>query len=348
MRGCLNRLIQTRMPVRIPAYFVFIGLLLAGLIVFNLKNMTVMKDGVVISFKTLCTLTGDALRSKGIVPSDQDYVSSRPDERLKKNNTIYIKTAVPIQIEYDGRTAVFHTWRDRVREALQDSGIGYTDSDRLEGALAADPVVRGMQVKVIRVQKNILTDTEPIHKSIRFVNNYLLGKGIENMLAPGEDGLNEKTWAVLLEDGKEKSRVLISEKVLKEPREMVIERGAANTGFTNRGESFRYSEVYDMNATCYTLAYEECGKYPGDPGYGITASGIPARRGIVAVNPAAIPYGTRLYIETADGSGYPDYGYAVAGDTGHLGTSQIDLFVDEQREAFIWGIRPVRVYILLP
>ena len=50
------------------------------------------------------------------------------------------------------------------------------------------------------------------------------------------------------------------------------------------------------------------GKPATSPSYGITASGVPVTRGIVAVDPTVIPLGTRLYI--------PGYGFAVAGDTG--------------------------------
>ena len=45
-------------------------------------------------------------------------------------------------------------------------------------------------------------------------------------------------------------------------------------------------------------------------GGGITATGAPAAVGRVAVNPNVIPYGTKLYIASPDGSIV--YGYAIA------------------------------------
>ena len=63
------------------------------------------------------------------------------------------------------------------------------------------------------------------------------------------------------------------------------------------------------------------------------------------MDPRVIPLGTRLYIETVGNA--PDYGYAVAADTGgSIKGNVIDLFYETRREALNWGRRNVRVYIL--
>ena len=70
-----------------------------------------------------------------------------------------------------------------------------------------------------------------------------------------------------------------------------------------------------------------------------------AQRGVVAVDPRVIPLGTRLYIETADGSYI--YGNAVAGDTGGaIKGNKIDLFMNSYSECMQFGRRTVNVYIL--
>ncbi|MBO5487341.1 MAG: 3D domain-containing protein, partial [Eubacterium sp.] len=58
-----------------------------------------------------------------------------------------------------------------------------------------------------------------------------------------------------------------------------------------------------------------------------------------------IPLGTKLYIETPDGSIV--YGEAVAGDTGGaIKGNKIDLFMDSRSECMAFGRRKVNVYIL--
>jgi 3D (Asp-Asp-Asp) domain-containing protein len=69
---------------------------------------------------------------------------------------------------------------------------------------------------------------------------------------------------------------------------------------------------------------------------GRTATGLPVGPGIVAVDPAVIPLGTRLSI--------PGYGEGVAADTG--GAVQgltIDLWFPTLAEARAWGRRTVTI-----
>jgi 3D (Asp-Asp-Asp) domain-containing protein len=69
---------------------------------------------------------------------------------------------------------------------------------------------------------------------------------------------------------------------------------------------------------------------------GRTATGLPVGPGIVAVDPAVIPLGTRLSV--------PGYGEGVAADTG--GAVQgltIDLWFPTLAEARAWGRRTVTI-----
>lgn len=94
-----------------------------------------------------------------------------------------------------------------------------------------------------------------------------------------------------------------------------------------------------MEATAYTAHYSCTGKRPGDPGYRITASGIPVGHGIVAVDTSVIPFGTQLYIE--------GYGLAVAADRGGaIRGHKIDLFFECLDAAREFGRRQLAVYIL--
>ena len=100
-----------------------------------------------------------------------------------------------------------------------------------------------------------------------------------------------------------------------------------------------------MTATAYDLSFESTGKLPGDKYYGITASGTKVRPGVVAVDPNVIPLGTKLYIQSLDGS--KDYGFAIAEDTGGaIKGNRIDLFFENSQDVYRFGRRKVKVYIL--
>jgi 3D (Asp-Asp-Asp) domain-containing protein len=69
---------------------------------------------------------------------------------------------------------------------------------------------------------------------------------------------------------------------------------------------------------------------------GRTATGAPTGWGVVAVDPAVIPLGTRLTI--------PGYGDAVAADTGAgVSGATIDLWFPTREEALAWGARTITI-----
>ncbi len=74
-------------------------------------------------------------------------------------------------------------------------------------------------------------------------------------------------------------------------------------------------------------------------GNGITATGLRARKGIVAVDPRIIPLGTKLFI--------PGYGEALAADTGGwIKNDRIDLCFESLEECFRFGRRKIKVYLI--
>jgi 3D (Asp-Asp-Asp) domain-containing protein len=84
--------------------------------------------------------------------------------------------------------------------------------------------------------------------------------------------------------------------------------------------------------------------YNGDPA---TASGRKPMPGHIAVNPKEYPYGTELYITSADGKYV--YGYCVAADTGgfvKMGNTDVDLYMDNVPMCYDWGNRDIVIYVL--
>ena len=77
----------------------------------------------------------------------------------------------------------------------------------------------------------------------------------------------------------------------------------------------------------------------------VTATGTRVKWGTVAVDPRMIPYGTRMFIVTTDGSFI--YGIATAEDCGGaIKGNRIDLYMPTLSEAFRFGRRSCTVYFL--
>jgi 3D (Asp-Asp-Asp) domain-containing protein/peptidoglycan hydrolase CwlO-like protein len=69
---------------------------------------------------------------------------------------------------------------------------------------------------------------------------------------------------------------------------------------------------------------------------GNTATGVPTSKGVVAVDPAVIPLGTRMYV--------PGYGEGVAADTGSaVKGKMIDVWFSSCADAMAWGWKTVTI-----
>jgi len=101
------------------------------------------------------------------------------------------------------------------------------------------------------------------------------------------------------------------------------------------GIPVNYKKATRVQATAYTYTGNRC------------STGVNPQPGYIAVNPNVIPYGTKMYIVSADGKYV--YGYAIAADTGGFIKSRptnVDLFFDTQAACKYFGRRDVIIYFL--
>jgi 3D (Asp-Asp-Asp) domain-containing protein len=99
----------------------------------------------------------------------------------------------------------------------------------------------------------------------------------------------------------------------------------------------------EVVATGYTAGVESTGKYPNDPAYGITYSGLKVKRDLystIAADLNVFPIGTVLFI--------PGYGYGVVADKGGaIKGNRLDLYFDTVKDVYEqWGKKYVTVYIV--
>ena len=110
-----------------------------------------------------------------------------------------------------------------------------------------------------------------------------------------------------------------------------------NTITTASGEVLTYTHTMTVEATAYTKTDAGCDDW--------TATGTLARYGAIAVDPSVIPYGTRMYIVSWDGSVV--YGYATAEDCGGaINGARVDLYYDTYEECIQFGRRDCIIYFL--
>ncbi len=327
---------------------VALSIALGVLAFLNLKKEVIIYDsGRTVFVRTVKSTVGEVLEQCGIEVGPDDYINLNLYSKLNrtKPNRIFIKRAVPVYIAVDGQEKKVMTYRDFLGEVLIDAGIKMQSQDRLKGGEFSDRVSSGMRVGVVRVREEYLTEMEDIEYETVTRQNDWMDQGTEKVVRDGKNGTREKVYRIVYEDNIEVSRSLVRDRVAVEPVDRLVEVGTVTNFRTSRGELVRYKKVLDMRATAYTACYEDTGKHPDHPAFGITYTGIKAKRGIVAVDPKVIPLGTRLYVQGVGDT--PDYGFALAADIGSAVKGDIiDLYLDTREEVLKWGCKKVKVYIL--
>lgn len=302
------------------------------------KQVTVTYDGKVQSATTYKKTVGEVLRELKITYSPDDKVIPSVNTTVVNGMNIVIKRAVPVTLTVDGKVQQLMTAADKVGDIFAEKNIAVSDMDKIEPSRDTE-VKPNMMITVKRVKEEIVTQKVVTPYKVIKRETDTLDKGQTRVIQEGQNEEKEIKYKLVYEDNKLIAKIPIEEKVISPLINKIVLIGTAGVHVTSRGEVIRYSKELTMIATAYDLSYESTGKRPGDKYYGITYSGIPARQGVVAVDPSVIPLGTRLYVE--------GYGYAIAADTGSaIKGNRIDLFYEDSKKARSYGMKKVKVYIL--
>ncbi len=314
-------------------------------------TVSVIADGKVHQVSLSGATVWDALEAAGVSLSEQDSLNFPLSEPLFEKMNIRVARVVKIKVTADGETKEYRVAAQSVTEALERCGISLGEDDRLSCRGSAR-LTEGMHVTVYRVtKKELLVKEEEPFETI-YEDTDELEAGETQVKVSGVPGEKEVRYEVVFVDGKEEGKTAVEEKILTEPVDEVILRGTRNgasyeepdgadgsssigTFVDHEGNVVSYSRLLTGDCTAYSV--------PG----GTTSLGWKAEYGIIAVNPNVIPYGTRMYVTSPDGSVV--YGYGIAGDTGGAcmaGTIIADLCYNTIEECSIIGRRTMNVYIL--
>lgn len=176
------------------------------------------------------------------------------------------------------------------------------------------------------IESKLETKPLPFKTEYRFDRD--LTPGRTKVGQKGENGKLVRMIQVQIVSGKVVKTSVLWEKVIPGKAQIILmgKQGKAQT----RG-GFVRTKTLTMNASAY------CALEPGLDF--VTATGMRAVRGVVAVDPKFIPLGTKLYVE--------GYGFAIAGDTGGaIKGNRIDLCFNTVAECYTFGRRKVVVHIL--
>ena len=313
-----------------------------GVYEFN-KTGTISIDEEIREVQTKSTTVGELLQEQNIILKQDDYISEGVETELKAEFNIEIRRSVPVTLNFKDKEVKIETSEMTVKDVLSSMAISYDQDDQIEPGLNTK-IARDMQITFVEIEEKINTVEEEIDFKVETNNNSKLESGKTAVVQEGIKGLRTNKVKQTYENGKLINTEIIESTVVREAVKQIVENGTkvARSRASRGGSSSAVAssgKTIVMNASAYDLSYASTGKRPGDNSYGITASGMKAGPGVVAVDPRVIPLGTRLYIE--------GYGNAIAGDTGSaIKGNRIDLFFSTSEQCRNFGRRNVSVTIL--
>lgn len=314
-----------------------------------LANTYVITDGNQV--KTHITFASDpaaVLDEAGVALGEDDTYTTALEDGVYE---ITVRRSQTVAVNHGGTLLHTESVDETVGQLLTRLGI-VLDGDTRLSHNPDQQVQSGMTVTVDRIVRVTETYTAVIPHEVTYYEDPSLPAGVEAVLVQGRDGQMLCTASVVYESGLETSRTVLSQTVAQQPVNGVVAVGtgaeqdpAAQCGLiigdgiiiTEDGQVLTYTDTMDVLATAYTHTDEGCDF--------TTATGTTVRVGTVAVDPRLIPYGTRMFIVTKDGTYI--YGIATAEDCGSaIKNYRIDLYFPTDAECWEFGRRDATIYFL--
>lgn len=301
-------------------------------------SVTIDDDGTLIPLFTTEATVGGALHAAGLTLYLADAITPDVTTPISDGMTVAVRRSRPITVTAAGTTVSTRTLADTVGAALAETGLALVGEDYsippLEAPLPPDGLIR-----VVRVREDLLIERREIAYQTRYRPDATMLLDEQRVLRVGEAGIQERHTRIRYEDEVEVSRVEEPPYIAQLPQDEIVAYGTRIEIRTldTAGGPLEYWRVIRMLATSYSPATSS--KPPDAPSYGLSGTGIPVERGIVAVDPDVIPYFTRVYV--------PGYGEGLAADSGGaINGRRIDLgYSDDDLELwYSW----VDVYLLTP
>ncbi len=313
------------------------------------RNTYVITDGNrVMVHTTFVTDPAAVLDEAGLALGAEDTYTTHVGDGVSQ---ITVQRQQMVNISQGGRTVQVSTNGETVAALLErlDIPLGpYTTVSVPLDTLTYD----GMELRITQsvCQEEVYT-TAVTHETI-YCHDDTIPAGTTQVLTAGQDGQMRYTASVEYKNGVEVSRTILTQTVVQQPITEVIAIGSGSTqisrdsapeapyigdGFiiTTTGEVLTYTHMVQTMGTAYSC----------DGQLAYTYSGTVVKVGSVAVDPAVIPIGTRMFIVSNDGEYV--YGICTAEDTGTgVDGKRVDLYMETTDECWIFGYRACKVYVL--
>lgn len=262
-------------------------------------SFTLTENGVMKKISSSAPTIGMALWSAGYTIYADDQLSPAADTPLTAGLAVTLTHSRPITIQTVSGDISFRSAATTVGEALEAAHLSLQGLDYSIPS-ADSPIPSSGKLRVVRVTEQVLIEQTPLAFKTEYQPVSDLELDNTTIVQAGEYGVDAQRVRVRYEDGVEASRKVDSQWVARQPQTRIIGYGTSLVMHTTTvdGVTIQYWRALTMYATSY---------HPSEVG-DTTASGMPLKKGVAAIDRSLVPFYTQMYV--------PGYGEAVAADTG--------------------------------
>ncbi len=342
------KLSQMRMPLMA---MLLIAAICAATLLFGTVNTFTVTDGE--KTHKVHTLSTDLENAMNIAGFSSDKYKVLSVSAANNITNISLAYTFPVYITVGDETVESHAIESSVADILADAGYSVDQYDMVEPSL--DTVISDTAyIDYTNIDYVTGSYTEAIPCTVKTVYSSKLDAG-KTTLTEGKDGEQQVNYTAKVVNGVTVETVVDSRITLSEAvngtKTIGTKKAAVKTSenvksvstlnpsapieLDENGNPVNFKKHITVQATAYTYTGNKC------------STGVAPQPGYIAVNPNVIPYGTKMYIKSSDGSYI--YGYAVAADTGGFIKSRpnnVDLFMSSKAACTAFGRRNVEIYIL--
>ena len=339
---------KTRMPL---VAMLLIAAICAATLLFGTVNTFNVTDGEKThKVHTLSTDVNDAITVAGFNSDKYKVLSVSAADNI---TNIALAYTFPVYITVGDKTVESYAIESTVADILKGAGYTVDQYDMVEPSL--DTVISDTTyIDYTNIDYVSGSYNEAIPCTFKTVYSSKLESGV-TQLTEGKDGEQQVNYTAKVVNGVTVETVVDSRITLSAAvngtKTVGTKKAAVKTSenvksvstltptapieLDENGNPVNFKKHITVQATAYTYTGNKC------------STGVAPQPGYIAVNPNVIPYGTKMYIKSSDGSYI--YGYAVAADTGGFIKSRpnnVDLFMSSKAACTAFGRRNVEIYIL--
>lgn len=321
------------------------------------------------TIKTRERTVEDVLLRYGVTVREGDAVYPAVRTPISDGMTIRYQPVVSVNLIVGQEARTVYTMASDVTQLLLEEGVNITDRDTVfpdRSTLIRD----GLTITVNTNRDVVQYESQLIPFEVVEESDDTLEIGTKEVAQVGIPGLERTRYELTVENGTITNRAKTKVETLRKTQPQIIKVGTkkvaepvtepTSASTTNpfeaeaeveMTESPKPDDVLDftsakqllVEATAYTNNAEDTVTYDGRvltrSGYDVTDTIMFEGMRIIAVDPAIIPLGTRVYIE--------GIGMAIALDTGSaIKGHKIDLLMDTKEEAVSFGRKPMTIWVI--